>query len=44
MSVNIPKIIHQTWKTKDIPEEWKESPRTIKKFQKEKLRVTPRKT
>ena len=27
----IPKIIHQTWKTHDIPEKWKESPESIEK-------------
>jgi mannosyltransferase OCH1-like enzyme len=29
---NIPKIIFQTWKTKDLPEHWKESPEAIKKY------------
>jgi mannosyltransferase OCH1-like enzyme len=28
----IPKIIMQTWKTKDVPDKWKESPESIKKF------------
>jgi mannosyltransferase OCH1-like enzyme len=30
--INIPKIIHQTWKNYDIPEKWKESPEAIKKY------------
>lgn len=30
MSSSIPKIIFQTWKTKDIPEKWKESQLSIK--------------
>ena len=30
--MNIPKIIMQTWKTNDIPIEWKESPEAAKKF------------
>lgn len=31
MSINgIPKIVMQTWKTKDVPETWKESPESIK--------------
>jgi mannosyltransferase OCH1-like enzyme len=29
---SIPKIIMQTWKTKDIPLKWKESPESITKF------------
>jgi mannosyltransferase OCH1-like enzyme len=30
MDLEIPKIIMQTWKTKDVPEKWKESPISIK--------------
>jgi mannosyltransferase OCH1-like enzyme len=31
----IPKIIHQTWKTKDIPNEWKDAVHSCKKINKE---------
>lgn len=31
-TVKIPKIIMQTWKTKDVPKKWKASERSIKKF------------
>lgn len=31
-SVKIPKIIMQTWKDKNIPEKWKSSPLSIKKY------------
>nr|QBK91542.1 MAG: glycosyltransferase [Pithovirus LCPAC302] len=31
-SMGIPKIIMQTWKTKDIPEKWAISPKSIKKY------------
>lgn len=30
----IPKIIHQTWKTKDIPDEWKDAVESCKKIHK----------
>ena len=30
--VTFPKIIHQTWKTKEMPEKWKKSPEMWKKF------------
>lgn len=32
MGFPIPKIIHQTWKNKDIPEEWRLSPEMWQKF------------
>lgn len=31
----IPKIIMQTWKTKDIPEKWKKSQKSIQKYMKD---------
>ena len=30
-NVEIPKIIYQSWKTKTVPDHWKESPKSIKK-------------
>lgn len=30
--INIPKIIHQTWKDENVPDKWKESPESWKKF------------
>lgn len=32
IDVKIPKIIMQTWKDKNIPDKWKSSPRSIKKY------------
>lgn len=30
--MRVPKIIMQTWKTTEVPEKWKESPKTIKEY------------
>lgn len=35
MSGTIPKIIHQTWKTKDVPEKWRESQESWKALEKD---------
>lgn len=31
-SIGVPRIIMQTWKTRDVPEHWKESPESIRRF------------
>ena len=35
MKVNIPKIIMQTWKTENLPDKWKSSQESIKKYMKD---------